>query len=342
MISAEQFDAKEIDRAGRALVNIPAEGEDDSEWIEAFELVGRWRSSHAGPLKTFRSNLNRRVGRRGIVAQRLKRMPTIISKLSRLPWLKLSRMQDIGGCRAIVSSADDAFTVATGFANSRIRHIPIQYKNYIQEPKGSGYRGLHLVYSYNSERNPRWQGLKTEIQIRSRLQHQWATAVEIVETFTGAELKSSLGDERWLRFFALMSSVISQHEGMPIVPDTPVKRQALVEEIKGLDRELEISGQLALYQSLTGHLQKSQDLGNPWIGIELDLQNRKVEFMPFRENDAESAGSWYLQKELEFINRPEITVVLTSVKEINLLGKAYPNFFADLTEFRRLVSETVD
>ena len=331
-----------LDAAGRELVNVPASGEGDREWVEAFELVGRWRSSHAGPLKTFRNNLGRRVGSSGIVAQRLKRMPTIISKLSRLPWLRLSRMQDIGGCRAIVSSAEEAFGIASGFANSRIRHIPIQYKNYILEPRSSGYRGLHLVYGYNSDRNPRWQGLKTELQIRSRLQHQWATAVEIVGTFTGAELKSSLGDERWLRFFALMSSVISRHEGTPVVPNTPVEGQALVEEIRGLDRELEVSRQLALYQSLTGGLQNSQDLGNPWIGIELDLQNRKVEFTPFRENDAESAGSWYLKKELEFRDRPEITVVLTSVKEVNQLGRAYPNFFADLTEFRRLVSETID
>ena len=338
----EQFDPKEIDAAGRVLANVPEVGEEDSEWFEAFELVGRWRSSHVGPLKTFRSNLGRRVASSAIVAQRLKRMPTIISKLGRLPWLRLSRMQDIGGCRAIVSSADDAFAVASGFANSRIRHIPIQYRNYIQDPRASGYRGLHLVYSYNSERNPRWQGLKTEIQIRSRLQHQWATAVEIVGTFTGAELKSSLGDERWLRFFALMSSVISRREGMPIVPNTPIEHRTLVEEIRGLDRELEVSGQLAMYQSLTGGLQNLQDFGNLWIGIELDLDDWKIEFTAFRANDAESAGTWYIEKELEFRNRPEIAVVLISVRDVNQLGRAYPNFFADLTDFRRLVRETID
>ena len=341
MLFADQFNSNEIDEAGRILAQVPAEGEDDSAWIEAFETVGSWRAAHAGPLRTFRSNLDRRVGRRGIVAQRLKRMPTIISKLERLPWLKLSRMQDIGGCRAIVLSAEDAFTVATGFANSRIRHIPIQYKNYIQEPRNSGYRGLHLVYSYNSERNLRWQGLKTEIQIRSRLQHQWATAVEIVGTFTSAELKSSLGDERWLRFFALMSSVISRHEGMPNVPNTPLDWNALVQEIRRLDQELEVSAQLALYQSLTGGLQNLQDLGNLWIGVELDLHENKIEFTPFRENDAESAGSWYVETELEFRNRPEIAVVLLSVKRVSQLGRAYPNFFADLTEFRRIVRDTI-
>ena len=88
----EQFDPKEIDAAGRVLANVPEVGEEDSEWFEAFKLVTQWRALHAGPLKAFRNNLGRRVGRQGIVAQRLKRMPTIISKLERLPWLRLSRV----------------------------------------------------------------------------------------------------------------------------------------------------------------------------------------------------------------------------------------------------------
>ena len=149
----EQFDPKEIDATGRVLANVPEVGEEDSEWFEAFELVSQWRALHAGPLRAFRNNLGRRVGRQGIVAQRLKRMPTIISKLERLPWLKLSRMQDTGGCRAIVPTVDDAFRIASDFAGSRIRHERLDYKNYIDDPRRSGYRGLHLVYAYESEQN---------------------------------------------------------------------------------------------------------------------------------------------------------------------------------------------
>ena len=36
------------------------------------------------------------------VSQRMKRVPTIIDKLLREPTLLLSRMQDIGGCRAML------------------------------------------------------------------------------------------------------------------------------------------------------------------------------------------------------------------------------------------------
>lgn len=37
-----------------------------------------------------------------IVSQRLKRSPTILNKLGRYPAMKYSRMEDIGGCRAIL------------------------------------------------------------------------------------------------------------------------------------------------------------------------------------------------------------------------------------------------
>ena len=60
-----EFNAKEIDAAARVLAKVPEVGEDDAEWLEAFELVSQWR---AGPLKAFRNNLVRRVGHEGIVA----------------------------------------------------------------------------------------------------------------------------------------------------------------------------------------------------------------------------------------------------------------------------------
>ena len=84
-----------------------------------------------------------------------------------------------------------------------------------------------------------WQGLQIEIQLRSRLQHQWATAVETVGTFIGDELKSNRGDQGWLRFFALMSSAIALSERTPLVPDTPTNQPEIVEEIRRCNEELE-------------------------------------------------------------------------------------------------------
>ena len=341
MISAEQFDAKEINRAGRALVNIPVEGEDDSEWIEAFELVNKWRATHAGPLRTFRSNLRRRVGSRGIVAQRLKRMPTIISKLERLPRLKLSKLQDIGGCRAIVPTPNDAFRHATDLINSRIRHRLVRYKDFIDDPRSTGYRGLHLIYSYSSERSARWDGLNIEIQVRSQLQHQWATAVEVVGFFTDNDLKSNLGDSRWLRFFALMSSVIAGREGYPRVPDTPDNKTDLVSEIRALSKELGVAERLIAFKEATSEMQQLRFIGNPWVVLELDLDAAMVAMRPFRAKDEVAATAWYAKRELESHRVPNKHVVLVSARSVDELRRAYPNFFTDLTRFRGLVEETI-
>ena len=143
----------------------------EAERLHAVAVVNPWRASHARPLDTFRNNLRRRMGRGGVVAQRLKRLPSIVSKLERLPRIRLSRMQDIGGCRAIVSNADDSFTLAADLGASRMRHELVRYQNYIDNPRATGYRGLHLIYAYNSDRTTDWQGLQIEIQIRSQLQH---------------------------------------------------------------------------------------------------------------------------------------------------------------------------
>ena len=190
-------------RAGCILVQMPPVDDVEHEWFEAARLVSDWRASHSGPLNTFQMNLRRRVGNRGVVAQRLKRMPSIISKLERLPRISLSQMQDIGGCRVVVEGPDHAFDLAADLAGSRIRHGLVRYKNYITHPRPSGYRGIHLVYSYNSERSSQWQGLKIEVQVRSELQHQWATAVETVGAFMRDDLKSGIGNENWLHFFRL-------------------------------------------------------------------------------------------------------------------------------------------
>lgn len=42
------------------------------------------------------------VDGRAVVGQRLKRQPRIITKLARFPRMELSRMQDVGGCRAVL------------------------------------------------------------------------------------------------------------------------------------------------------------------------------------------------------------------------------------------------
>ena len=340
-VEGPHFDPGALDKAGDILVAGTLDG-NEQEWLDALELVNRWRGAHSRPLNTFQVNLRRRLGSGGIVARRLKRLPSIRSKLERLTWLKLSRMQDIGGCRAVVSEADDAFNLAADLADSRIRHTLVSYNNYINEPRRTGYRGLHLVYAYHSDRAGQWQGLNTEIQIRSQLQHQWATAVETVGTFIGDDLKSGRGNSDWLRFFALMSSFIARLEEKAIVPDTPPGDMDLLEEIERLDATLGITERLAAFQSVASSLTGPRRIANHWVVLELDLQANEVTGHAFRPNDLDSAVEWYLKRELDSREEGRLEVVLVSSSSLSDLRRAYPNFFADLTLFRSLLREAVD
>jgi ppGpp synthetase/RelA/SpoT-type nucleotidyltranferase len=59
--------------------------------------------------------------------------------------MTLSQMQDIGGCRAIVSSVADVRKLVRSYEKSDIKHSLTQKDDYIVSPKASGYRGVHLI-----------------------------------------------------------------------------------------------------------------------------------------------------------------------------------------------------
>ena len=117
--------------------------------------------------------------------------------------------------------------------------------DYISDPKPSGYRGIHLVYRYFSDKKKSmYNGMKIEMQLRSKYQHAWATAVETVGMFSGQALKSSLGSEDWQRFFSLMGSVIALREGTAMVPNTPTDGRALVAELSDYASRLKVEERL--------------------------------------------------------------------------------------------------
>lgn len=213
-------------------------------------IINNWRSSHAFPLQVFKMTLLRRakrIDKKAIVAQRLKRLPSIALKLERFKDMRLAQMQDLGGCRAVVSSIRSLEALVRVYEqapskNPTKRHEFIHEKNYIEHPKEDGYRSVHLIYRFRSmsRRHQVYNGSKIEIQLRTRLQHAWATSVETVSLFTGQALKSSGGEAEWRRFFALMSSVIALREKKPLIPGTSADNATLIGELRALADKLKV------------------------------------------------------------------------------------------------------
>ena len=171
-----RYSRGDVRKAGQVLINQGASAE---ERYKAYEVMNNWRTSHGFPLNTFQMSLrskSKQISGDSLVAQRLKRAPSIISKHERFPKMDLSRMQDLGGCRAIMPSVEDVYTLLESYNRSQIKHKRLNLKDYIKDPKPSGYRGIHLIYSYNSDRQTTYNKLQIEIQMRTQVQHAWATA----------------------------------------------------------------------------------------------------------------------------------------------------------------------
>ena len=102
-----QFSRSRVDRAGQILVSTTP---DVVDLEAALTVINNWRSSHSFPLNTFQTTLRtkaRTVDNAALVAQRIKRLSSIEHKLRRFSGLRLSQVQDIGGCRAVVATVAD-------------------------------------------------------------------------------------------------------------------------------------------------------------------------------------------------------------------------------------------
>lgn len=164
-----------------------------------------------------------------IVAERLKRLDSIINKLKRFSNMSLWTIQDLGGCRVIVNEIDEVYSCADKYENSKKRHILKREYDYINHPKSSGYRSLHRVYLFHSDsKNTYNRNMCIEIQYRTHLQHLWATAVETMGLARRESIKTGQGNDDIKRFFILISSLFALRENMPVVPGTSDNIEELV------------------------------------------------------------------------------------------------------------------
>lgn len=314
------------------------------DYIEAFDVVNNWRASHSFPLNTFQIGLRRKaqaVSGESVVAQRIKRLPSILHKLHRFPTMTLSQMQDIGGCRAILPFNDDVLHICDLYQQSSMKHDLHHIDNYVATPKQSGYRGVHLIYRYKSDRKATYNSLLIEMQLRSILQHAWATAVETVGLFVGQALKSSLGEGDWLDFFRLMGSGIAMLENTTLVPGTPDEPYDLARGISHYIKALDVFDRLENYSRALNVIEEQSEKRHHFFLIELDAVEQETLIRPFALGESEAASREYAETEKRFRERPGADVVLVSVDSFEQLRRAYPNYFADTRMFLDTIYEVL-
>lgn len=306
---------------------------------QALSTLSKWRGLHAYPINTFQAYLRGKVKILNypdpIIAQRLKRLPSIVNKLKRYKNMGLETMQDIGGLRVILKNISEVYNLYSILTNAHFKHIPLLPPNdYIKTPKSDGYRSLHQVYKYANNTHPELNGLHIEIQIRTRLQHAWATAVETLGIVEKSSFKTGEGEESFKRFFKLSSALFSIEEKQPVLDEyREFSREQIVGELKALEKTLQITSKL---QGLALTAKQVEMNGTKTSGYYLMLLNtsqNKVSILNFSRRQLDWAERIYSEQEQATRNNPDISIVLIAANSLREIKKAYPNYFLDTNDF---------
>ena len=340
-----QYSGKQIIKAGDMLRDIDQLTPEQREW--ALSVLDNFRALHAMPLNSFQATLRQRIARLGIsdfiVAQRIKRKPTILDKLHRFADMQLKRMHDIGGIRAILPSMKDLEALKKQYQDqsAKLTHKLVQEYDYISTPKTSGYRGVHLVFSYHTSHPDKqdYEGLRIEMQLRTQLQHVWATAVEIFEAFMGENFKSSKGSQEWLDFFALAASAFAYKEKQPVVPaHADMSREELLRQLKEKMNSLHVLEVMQGF-TLTDTLSSKHKHQGGHVLLIFDAAEKVATVRQYTTSEYEEAYAAYIRAEEENRSRQNRQVVLVKMASIQQLEKAYPNYFANIRQFRTLLQQ---
>jgi putative GTP pyrophosphokinase len=294
-------------------------------------VLDAWRAAHRYILNTFQAILrNRTRHTKIVVAQRLKRRSTIVDKLHREPNMQLARMDDIAGCRLIFGSIKSLREFRAKFHKAKFRHKlknDLDKYDYIKHPKPLGYRGIHDIYEYDSKsiEGAKHKGLLVEIQYRTKCEHAWATAVELITEFTGHEPKFNRGDIKHVEFFKLASEIIARtcEAQKSCFPD--ISNAELVGRFAEIDSEIHL---MAFFRGL----QPSTNVAADGVLILHMAKNGQLKIYEYSAKPEAMAAYFDLEKKF-----PGDNIVLVNADTFAAIRTAYSNYFSDVLEFVRLV-----
>lgn len=303
--------------------------------VETFRVANSWRDSHIRPMQSVRASVRshmRLAGIPGNMASRPKRMSSIRRKLAETT-LRLDQMQDLGGCRAILNDIDGVNRVVERIRERSPHGIRKEW-DYIQNPKDDGYRSHHLslVFKANRREDETYVGRRIELQVRTRLQHCWATAIEAVSLYRNQDLKHHHGDADWLRLFVLAAAEFAHIERCPL-PDGVPDRPERIRELKDLNARL---GAISMLENIKAATHFAENFiyerGRYYL-----LRYRPDHTVKIETYDALFLATAALAAAEQAIEAGESaeSVVLVEVDKIDRLVDTYPNYFGDVSLFIR-------
>lgn len=359
-----EYSRSRVQRAGKIL---RASDEPFNE-IEAMEVLNNWKAAHERPMATILKTVKKysnEISNESTIVQRRKRTESILLKLNQQPKLDLARMQDLVGFRIVFRDDDSKKNLAhideliKKISSGRMLSRVSRLTNYIEKPRESGYRSVHAIFKYNSIYYPKHNNMQVELQIRTKIQHSWATAVETIGMFERSHLKQGLGDENWLEFFRIMSLLMSIEEGTH--ESNTEEKNDLKERLRNIsitinarenlqmimlqNKVLEVSYKKIMrkMRGETGYMLVRLDRG----ALETEItetndgkvkakRSQPIEITGFPKNAELEATDEYSRMEKEAHDNKDVFVLLAKAQDVKSLKNGFPNYFADIRDFIQL------
>ncbi len=244
-------------------------------------------------------------------------------------------LQDIAGCRVIVDTLEELELLSSLI----IDHFNVaanDVKDHISIAKEDGYRSRHFRVRRNTSQ---YDGLRCEIQLRTRLQHSWATAVEVYDVISGSDLKIGKGSEEEHRLFKGLSLALSIKEFGQVEARADELKDALA-EVSCLNNKLNALQKLQASKGSVSIMNSEQYRNNEYCLLYIDYALQYTKIYTYDMDHADEANKMYT--ELERAKTPMQDVLLVSVSSLTNLKKAYPNYSADISLFFNEVDWLMD
>lgn len=347
-----KFSKKEVERAGKRLASFDG-ARDDSTMFQAFEVLEYWKSAFQGPIDEMNGVLKGLLPRypSANMASRIKRNEAIVNKLRRTgKTYSLRTMDDIAGCRVTVSDMSELRAIACDIHEAVESNLAIGLlgkstaRNYIDNPKPDGYRSLHIITLHDSPHYG-YKGLHCETQVRTKLQHAWATSLETYGAIARKSLKSGEGSLRERRLFACVSELFALVEGTADVPGVPNDKDALAVEIRALEDRVSAFARLRASVESVSFVSESGDFEDDALCLlDIDYAQQTTNIYVFPPECGALAQRRYASLEQEKDSEGVDSlrdVLLVRVSSFRNLTEAYPNYSTDIAHVFASLEEMI-
>lgn len=336
-MSRSRYSKGVVSKAGATMVS-PASSLSERE--QAKEVVNYWREIHGEVLQRALEDIEGldSVDETVLVAGRIKKLDTIIDKLRRpLTPSELHTIYDIAGCRLIVEDSSRLEAVCRELSELPVYdEAKTRKHDYIARPRSSGYRGRHVILHYEDLASG--HRLFVEVQVRTKMQHDWATAVEMHDAAVKTRLKFNEIDNAPGRFFRKAALLIAQLEEQGSVDARSIRllsegRSELPDALRAVEILKAACGSIWLPPS---DLSSARAGDYCLVDFRPDIQ--LVEMVPLARMGALAT---YFEKEKEDVEG-EHNIVLVRGASAEVLEELYPNYFGDISSFIELISRYMD